>query len=385
VAGVTVTPELHAGLQLLDERVPAVIEDAVTICQIPAPTFQEARRAEHVRNRMQRLGLGDPQMDEAGNVISELPGAAARPTVVLTAHLDTVFGPDVPVAVARDGDRLRAPGIGDNSVALASLLWLGVALRDLPDRGTLVLAANVGEEGLGNLRGVKAVWEQYGGRADAWVVLEGATFNRAVHAGVCSRRLEITYRGAGGHSWIDFGRPSAIHALGRLIDQIAQVSVPVDPKTTYNVGTITGGTTVNTIAAEASLALDMRSEDVQALAALNATVEGLATAIAAAAGVEARIEVLGERPGGRLPVGHPLMALVEQAASVVGVPVRWEAASTDANIPLSHGAAAVCLGIARGEGAHTLEESLDVSVLPQGLRQAYLVSAWLLRGETAVG
>ncbi len=378
---VLMTPELSAGLQLLDERVPAIIEDAVTICQIPAPTFQEAHRAEHIRHRMQRLGLGDPRMDEAGNVISELSGATDRPTVVLMAHLDTVFGPDVPVAVGRNGDHLRAPGIGDNSMALASLLWLGAALKDLPGRGTLVLAANVGEEGLGNLRGAKAVWEQYGGRADAWVVLEGATFNRAVHAGVCSRRLRITYRGGGGHSWIDFGRPSAIHALGRLIDQIAQIRVPVDPKTTYNVGTVTGGTTVNTIAAEASLTLDMRSEDVQALAHLNATVDGLAAAIAVAAGVEARIEVMGERPGGRLPAGHPLIALVEQAASVIGVPVRWEAASTDANIPLSHGAAAVCLGLARGEGAHTLEESLDASVLPQGLRQVYLVSAWLLRGE----
>jgi di/tripeptidase len=170
-----------------------------------------------------------------------------------------------------------------------------------------------------------------------------------------------------------------VHALGRLIEQIAGIRVPAEPKTTYNVGMIRGGTTVNTIAAEASLVLDMRSEDPQALATLSRAVEDLTAAIAAASGVEAQVRLLGDRQGGRLQAGHPLPALVEQAAHVVGVPVRWESASTDANVPLSRGAAAVCLGIAKGEGAHTVNETLDVSVLPAGLRQAYLVIATLLR------
>ncbi|MGH2374927.1 MAG: M28 family peptidase [bacterium] len=373
-------PEVQSGLQRLDAHVHDVIEDAVTICEVPAPPFAESRRAAHVAGRIAALRLGDPRTDAVGNVIRELPGAAHGRTVMLTAHLDTVFGAEVPIAVRRDGHRLAGPGIGDNSMALAALLWLGVALADLPDRGTLVLAANVGEEGLGNLRGAKALWEQFGEHADAWVILEGGTFNRAVRMGVGSRRLSIRYATEGGHSWSHFGRPSAIHALGRLIDQIAQIRVPADPKTTYNVGVIDGGRGVNSIAPDAGLLLDMRSESREALATLERSVRGLVASIADAAGVHPTIEVVGDRPGGQLPADHLLVALVETAATAVGTPVVWEAGSTDANVPLGGGAAAVCLGIARGENEHTVDEVLDTSVLPQGLRQAYLVTSALLLG-----
>jgi acetylornithine deacetylase/succinyl-diaminopimelate desuccinylase-like protein len=371
-------PGVRQGLEALLSSVPQIVDEAIAICEVPAPTFDEARRAEHVARRMREHQLGDPWTDRAGDVICTLRGDGGRPTVVVTAHLDTVFGPDAPISVRRDGNRLFGPGIGDNSMALAALLWLGRALGALPNRGTLILAANVGEEGLGNLKGARALWAQFGTTANAWVILEGATFNRGVHTGVCSRRLQVTYRARGGHSWIDFGRPSAVHALGRLIDQVGQIRVPAEPKTTYNVGTVRGGTTVNTIAAEASLVLDMRSEDQQALDSLAGVVDGLVASIAAASGVEPRVEVLGDRAGGRLPAGHPLVALVEQAAAHVGVPVKWESASTDTNVALSQGAAAVCIGLAKGEGAHTLGEMLDVSVLPQGLQQAYLVLASLL-------
>lgn len=373
-------PNIRAGLGLLDAHTSELLADAVAICEIPAPTFQEGTRAAHVLRRMRELGLGEPQADEVGDVICEMPGDAGRPLVVLMAHLDTVFGPEVAVTVRRDSHVLRAPGIGDNSVGVAAMLWLGRALRDLPARGTLVLAANVGEEGLGNLRGARAVWAQYGARAHAWVILEGATFNRAVLAGVCSRRLEVTYRGQGGHSWQNFGRASAIHALGRLIDRIATIPVPDDPKTTYNVGIIRGGTTVNTIAAEAGFLLDLRSEDPQALADLHRTVEALITSVASETGVSAEVKLLGDRPGGRLPDGHPLIALVDGIATALGHPVRWEAASTDANVALSYGAAATCLGIGSGGGEHTTDEYLDTSLVPRGMRQVYLVAASLLRG-----
>lgn len=373
--------DLQAGLRFLVEHLQDVVAEAVAICQVPAPTFHEARRAAHVLERMRELGLGDPRADDTGNVICELPGDPTRPAVVLMAHLDTVFDMQTPVQVRREGSLLRAPGIGDNSMALAALIWLGRALDGLPDRGPLILAANVGEEGLGNLRGAKALWEQYGQKASAWVVLEGATFNRAARVGVCSRRLSIAYRTTGGHSWKDFGRPSAIHALGRLIDQIAQIRVPADPKTTYNVGVVRGGTTVNTIAAEAGLVLDMRSMDPEALARLDRAVRGLAAAVADAAGVEPTVEIVGDRPGGALPPDHPLVALVEETSAALGAPVTWEAASTDTNVPLSHGAAAVCLGIASGENLHTVDEVLDVSDALQGLQQAYLVVATLLRGR----
>jgi len=375
--------DLTAVARALAGRADEVVADAVAICEIPAPTFHEARRARHVLRRMRALGLDAPRLEATGNVVAELPGAADGPTVVLMAHLDAVFEADARVQVRREGTILRAPGIGDNSLGVAGLLWLGHALRALPGRGTVVLVANTCEEGLGDLRGARAAWDRYGARADAWVVLEGATFNRAVYAGICSRRLDIAYRAAGGHSWLDFGRPSAVHAIGRLVDQIAAIRPPREPRTTYNVGVIRGGTTVNSIAASAGLLLDMRSEDPAALDALDRTVRGLAAAVAAASDVEVAVEVVGDRPGGRLPDGHPLFGVVAAAAATVGVPVEWESGSTDANVPLSHGAAAVCLGLARGEGAHTRAEAVDVGALPLGLTQACLVAGSLLRRPAA--
>ncbi|MDR7482351.1 MAG: peptidase dimerization domain-containing protein [Armatimonadota bacterium] len=378
-------PETAAHLAALDAHVADVVEEAVKICEIPAPPFQEERRAAYVAARMQELGLGTPRRDAVGNVICELPGDPHTPAVVVSAHLDTVFGPEVEIRVRRDGPRLAAPGIGDNSIAVAGLLWLGRVLATVPGRGTLVLAANVGEEGLGNLRGMRALWDQYGARAGAWVVLEGAMFNQPSCAGICVRRLEVTYHTAGGHSWSDFGQPSAIHALGRLIDQLAQVRVPPSPRTTYNVGVVRGGRTVNTIAPEAALLLDLRSEEPSALDDLDRIVRGLVSGIAAAAGVDQEVTVVSDRPGGRLPPDHPLVRLVEAASAAVGAPPEWKSASTDANVPLSRGAAAVCLGLARGEHLHAEAESLDVTPLPRGLRQAYLVTAALLRGALPAG
>jgi acetylornithine deacetylase/succinyl-diaminopimelate desuccinylase-like protein len=374
-------PILAPGLESLDRAVDAIVADAIDICEVPAPTFHEQARARHVAQRMTALGLGEPHVDELGDVFCEVPGRADRPTVVAMAHLDTVFGPDVSTKVRRDGHWLHAPGIGDNSIAVASLLHLGRILQALPNRGTLLLAANVGEEGLGNLRGAKAVWERYGARADAWIVLEGASFNRGVRVGVCSRRLSIVYRGDGGHSWHDFGKPSATHAMGRLIAKIADLRVSADPRTTYNVGTITGGTTVNTIAAEASILLDMRSEDVGPLGALHAAVRGLAASTANETGVRATVEVVGDREGGRLVAEHPLVVFIDETSRSLGTPIVWEAGSTDTNVPLSHGAAAVCLGLAKGERLHTVDEALDIRPLPIGLRQTYVILAALLRGE----
>lgn len=381
MSDLTAMPEVQQGLGELDRRLAQIIEEGIRICEIPAPTFHEAERGQYVAQRMRALGLGVPSVDAVGNVICEVPGGAPRPTVVVMAHLDTVFEPGTPIKVRRAGDRLHGPGIGDNSIAVSAMLWLGAALKPLPDRGRLVLVANVGEEGLGDLRGAKAVWDRYGAEADAWVALEGAMSDEAVNLGIPSRRLRIAYHGLGGHSWRDFGRSSAIHALGRLIDQIGQVTVPASPKTTFNVGTITGGRSVNTIAQHAEMLLDMRSEDGGALADLERRVRGLIAAVGDAAGMEAQIEVAGERPGGKLPDGHWLMALVEQAAAAAGAQFRWKSASTDGNVPLSHGAPTVTLGVAKGDNLHSLEEVLDLAPAPRGLQTDYLVLAALLLGR----
>jgi acetylornithine deacetylase/succinyl-diaminopimelate desuccinylase-like protein len=266
-------------------------------------------------------------------------------------------------------------------MAVAAMLWLGEALRDLPQRGTLVIAGNTGEEGLGNLRGAKALWEQYHDRATAWVALEGALSAEAVNLGIPSRRLKIAYRGPGGHSWRDFGRPSAIHALGSLIDQIAQIRPPASPRTTYNIGGISGGRSVNTIAQDAELVLDMRSEDSTALAELERQVRGLITAVGDAGGVRPEIAVVGNRPGGRLPADHWLARTVEWAAAELGMTLRWKSSSTDGNVPLSHGVPAVTLGIAKGQNLHAVEEMLDVGPMLQNLQLDYLVLAAALMRE----
>jgi acetylornithine deacetylase/succinyl-diaminopimelate desuccinylase-like protein len=369
--------EVAQGMRRIGDCLGSVVDEAIAICKVPAPTFEEAERARFVAQRMQALGLGVPHSDAEGNVICELEGSTDR-TIMVTAHLDTVFGRETPLEVRRDGNRLYGPGIGDNSLAVAALLWLGHVLVDLPDRGTLVMAANVGEEGLGDLRGAKELWRAYGSRAHAWVALEGALGSEAVHHGVASRRLRISYRTTGGHSWRDFGRPSAIHAMGDLIALVTQIAVPLEPKTTYNVGVVEGGRSVNTIAPAASILLDMRSEDTETLKDLESRVVELARSRAQRAGVEADIEVMGDRPGGRLPRGHWLLGLVDRAAEKAGLSLKWKSASTDANVPLSHGAPAVTLGIGRGENLHSVEEVLDLAMARQGLQMNFLVLASLL-------
>jgi acetylornithine deacetylase/succinyl-diaminopimelate desuccinylase-like protein len=377
--------DVQRGMRILEESLPKVIDEAIAVCEVPAPTFEEGRRAEFVAQRMRQLQLGEPRRDAEGNVICELAGAAGRPTIVVMAHLDTVFGATTPIKVRREGNLLHGPGIGDNSMAVAAMLWLGRALRDLPGRGTLVLTANTGEEGLGNLRGARALWEQYGQTAEAWVAIEGAMSGEAVNLGIPSRRLEIAYHGLGGHSWRNFGRPSAIHALGALIAQIGQIKPPTEPKTTYNVGGITGGRSVNTIAQDAELLLDMRSEDGEALATLERRIRGLVAAIGEAFEMQAEIRVVGDRPGGRIAADHWLVRLVDEAARTLGQSLRWKSASTDGNVPLSHGAAAVTLGVAKGDNLHSVEEVLDVSDALRGLQLDYLALAGLLLGHRTGG
>ncbi len=370
---------LAAGLAALVRAVPAIVEDAVAICQVPAPTFREAERAAFVRRRGAAVGLGDGAPDSVGNVVWELPGEASRAMLVLTAHLDTVFGPEVRPEVARRGSVLAAPGIGDNSLGVAAMLHLAsVTAQHATPRGTLVAAANVGEEGLGNLRGMRALWERYGDRAGGWVVLEGGSFGDAEVVGIASRRYRIGVSAGGGHSWRDFGQPSAIHALARLVTTCTSLPVPADPRTTYNVGIIDGGTSVNTIAAAASCLLDLRSESAAALDSLDERVQALARETAAATGAAVQLDVVGNRAGGRLPADHWIVSLVNSAASEVKSPVEWKTGSTDANVPLSHGAPAVCLGIGRGRELHTLGEEVDTSMMPVALELAYRVLTAML-------
>lgn len=347
-----------------------VLELALAIQQIPAPTFHEDQRAAFVRDRFQAEGLSDIQIDATGNVVARLPGAGKARPVVVTAHLDTVFPITTPLTVTRETERISAPGIGDNSLGLAGLFGLAWALKDsgslLP--GDVWLVANVGEEGLGDLRGMKAIVDRFSDQPIAYIVLEGMSLGWVYHRGLGVQRYRITVRTPGGHSWIDYGRPSAIHELACLITRLNGLVLPEQPRTTLNVGVIQGGMSVNTIAAEAHLELDLRSEQVEAL---NGLINQVAQLIAAAKhiNVEVTAQVIGQRPPGEISPDHPLVRLALSCLEAQGLPAKLNIGSTDANIPLSRGLPAICIGLTTGGGAHTSGEYILTQPLAQGLAQ----------------
>ncbi|MCI0519112.1 MAG: M20/M25/M40 family metallo-hydrolase [Chloroflexi bacterium] len=355
-----------------NDLVATVLDLAAAIQQIPAPTFDEARRAEFVRQRFLANGVEEVFLDAAGNVLARLPGKTpgAAPLVV-SAHLDTVFSADTDLTLRREADWIQGPGIGDNSLGVAGLFGLLWALRRrhgaaLPFSGDLWLAANVGEEGMGNLRGMSALVERFGAAPRAYIVLEGMSLGYIYHRGLAVYRWRIAARTAGGHSWVDYGQPSAIHALAGLIARLDGLVVPQSPRCSLNVGVIGGGSTVNSIAAEAWCLLDLRSEEAAALRSLSAEVEAQAHA-ANREGVRFSIEEAGSRPCGEIPLDHPLVRLAQRALQAHCVRPLPSIGSTDANLPLSYGLPAVCIGLTLGRGAHTPAERIQTRPLAQGL------------------
>jgi acetylornithine deacetylase/succinyl-diaminopimelate desuccinylase-like protein len=349
-----------------------VLDLAVAIQQTPAPTFEEARRADLVRRMFIANGLSEVVSDAAGNVLARLPGrsSAARPLVV-SAHLDTVFPTNADLTVQRSADWIRGPGIGDNSLGVAGLFGLLWGLRSRygalsPFSGDLWLAANTGEEGMGNLRGMTALVERFGDAPRAYIVLEGMSLGTIYRRGLDVRRYRITAHTAGGHSWVDYGRPSAVHELAALIVRLGALPLPQSPRCSLNVGVIAGGATVNSIAADAWCLLDLRSERSDQAERLAGEVAAL-TAAANRPGVQLSLEEVGRRPAGEIPASHPLVRLAHQAYHAHGVRPVFSTGSTDANLPLSRGLPAVCLGLTTGGGAHTLEERIQTHPLAQGL------------------
>ncbi len=349
-----------------DYAMTRLLDLACAIQQIPAPTFEERARAEFVRAQFAAHGLRDVTVDDLGNVYARRPGGSARPLLV-TAHLDTVFPANTDLTLTRTPNTIHGPGLGDNSLGVAGLFGLLWALGDEALPGDVWLAANVGEEGLGDLRGMRRVMERFGESVRATIVLEGMSLGRVIHSAIGVRRYRLTARAAGGHSWIDFGQPSAIHALVRLAARLCELAVPEAPKTTFNIGVISGGTSINTIAREAMFDLDLRSEDPAALATLAAQVEALVLAHSEPS-APLTAEVIGARPAGALPRAHLLVQLAARALEAEGVPVEFDTGSTDANIPLSRGWPCVCLGLGRGGHAHRPDEYIETRDVEKGLR-----------------
>ncbi len=356
-----------------------ILNLAIAIQQIPAPTFSERQRADFIYQNFQKELLSDIQIDELGNVYGCLPGAGAGLPLVVSAHTDTVFPASTDLKIVRSYENVSGPGIGDNSLGVAGLFGLVWALRQqnlsqinsaLP--GDLWLVANVGEEGLGNLRGMKAVVDRFGKDVRAYLVLEGMALGQIYHRGLAVKRYRITINTSGGHSWVDHGRPSAIHILAQLITRITALPRPGSARTTLNVGVIHGGTSVNTIAAQASLELDLRSESVQELETLANQVEQLVTETNRT-DVQATAEMIGWRPAGKISSNHPLVQIAAQTLITQGLTPHFNIGSTDANIPLSRGLPAICLGLTNGSGAHTTEEQIHTPPLSKGMDQVVQV------------
>ena len=347
-----------------------IIELAVEIQQIPAPTFAEAKRAAFVHELYLGEELDDVETDAVGNVYGRIKGNGDAAPLIICAHLDTVFPAETDLRIARDPHLLRGPGIGDNSLGVAGmigLLWL-IRAEKLTLPGDIWLVATVGEEGIGDLNGMRAVVDRFENSPAAYLVIEGMALGYIYHRAIGVRRYKVSAETEGGHSWGHYGRPSAIHELATLIDKLTAIRLPRKPRTTLNVGVFSGGFSVNTIAGEASFELDLRSESQEKLTEL---VESAQKLIASANKPNLTVvaEQIGDRPAGRIPASHPLVALAEQSLMYVGIDPILTPGSTDANIPLSRGYPTVCLGITTGEGAHTLKEFVDVRHIEDGMWQ----------------
>ena len=353
-----------------------MMEQAIAIQQIPAPTFHEAQRSAYVADQFRSLDLALVETDPLHNVYGLWLGDDQKaPAAMITAHTDTVFSVETDLTTRTDGALIYGPGLGDNSIGVAALLGIAYALRHQyiqPD-GNIWLVATVGEEGLGDLCGMKAAFARLKPYVQSVINLEGLAFEHVYHAGIAVRRLHITAHTEGGHSWLNFGRASAIHGIVQLGARITTLQPPAAPRTTYNIGLIEGGQSINTIASTASLWLDIRSEDQATLAEferqIRAEVEALTTSE-----LRFTIEVVGDRPAGRLSPEHPLVQGALAALSQLGVTGVLETGSTDANIPLAAGCPAVTVGLTRGGNAHRLDEYVNTEPLSAGLRQLILLA-----------
>ena len=379
VSGLMQDAAVAEAMAWVDAHADQVADEAIRICEIPAPTFDEGERAKYVRGRFEALGLEDVTIDAAGNVRGRRPGTGAGPGLAMAAHLDTVFPRETNVKVRREGSRLLAPGIGDNSVAIAALLAMVEALNaaGVKTGGDLYLASNTCEEGLGDLKGMRAFMADVKDRVAAAIAVEGMKINRIIHVAVGSRRYKVIYTARGGHSWGHFGSPSAIHILGRAIADISRLEVLTDPKTTYNVGVIHGGTTVNTIAAEADMLVDMRSIDAGSLATLEKRVLDIVERSAREGDGQVKLELVGDRPAGAIPADHPVVQTCLAVHQALGLTTFTEPGSTDHNVPLSMGLPGVCISITEGENEHRLDEYIETGPIPTGVKNILLAAVAL--------
>jgi len=340
----------------------AALAEQKRITEIPAPPYKENRRAEYVLKRFVELGFKEASVDAEGNVIALRKGSGGgRPKLVVSAHLDTVFPEGTDVTVKEKDGVILAPGIGDDSRGLAALLSLIKSLNAnaITTVGDLMLVGTVGEEELGNLRGVKALFRDHTD-IDGFISIDGLGVARVVNQATGSHRYEMIFKGPGGHSFQEFGLPSAIHAMGRAIARISDLQTPSDPKTTFTVGTVNGGTSVNAIAAEAKMTVDMRSNSTEELLKLEARLLDLVKQAAVEENarwksdkLSVEIKLIGDRPAGIVALDAPIVQATQRAVAAIarGPRVTFAGSSTDSNLAMSLGIPAVTIG-GGGEGGN---------------------------------
>jgi len=389
---ILVNPKVTKALEDIKADDDRAFAEQKRITEIPAPPYKEQLRAEYFLKRFQELGFKDASIDPEGNVIALRKGSGGgRPKLVVSAHLDTVFPEGTDVTVKEKDGVILAPGIGDDSRGLAALLSLIKSLNgnSLATVGDVMFVGTVGEEELGNLRGVKALFRDHAD-IDGFVSIDGLGITRVVNQATGSHRYEMIFKGPGGHSFQEFGLPSAIHAMGRAIAKISDLQTPSDPKTTFTVGTVSGGTSVNAIAAEARMTVDMRSDSTEELLKLEArlldhvkqaVVEENARWKSDKLSVE--IKLIGERPAGIVAMDSPILQATQRAVTVLTRTPRvtFAGSSTDSNLAMSLGIPAVTIG-GGGEGGnwHSRNEwyrPVDAYFGPQNALLTVLVLAGL--------
>jgi tripeptide aminopeptidase len=393
IAELTQIPGVRECLQWVVREKLWINEQHLQVCRVPAPTFLEGKRAEWMITQFRALGY-DARIDRAGNVVAQLEPNARGPFVALTAHLDTVLAPRTPedIKVLPDGT-LRGPGVSDNGAGLAALIAVARAIKicQTVDRaGSVLFIANVGEEGEGNLSGMRYLCRQssLASKIRAFIVLDGPTTDHITYQALASRRFEISFSGPGGHSWSDFGIGNPVHALSRVISLFADdpTSRYAVPRASFNFGTIEGGSSINSIPTDARSKVDIRSESTTRIDEL---VDLLTTCVDKSLQVEneranggrvtARLKEVGSRPGGRLPDDAPILRNIRAVDAYLGIRSHLDCASTDANIPLSMNLPAISIGAGgQGGGAHTPSEWFHPDGREVGLKRILLTLFSLL-------
>lgn len=367
------TPVVHGDIgaalfRVAEEFAPALLALTEELAAIPAPTGEEQLRSAFVRDRMPSLAFDSVTADEMGNVVGRMNGLSDAPPLLIAAHLDTVFPMTTLLRISNDGVRSYGPGIGDNCLGLASAMLIPAMLAAAgvqPDVD-LLITGNVGEEGLGNLRGMIAVMDAYP-ETGAVIAIEGHNLGRVTHIAVGSVRYRITVEGPGGHSWGDFGKRNAIHIAASIIDELDQIMLPANPKTTLSVGMIEGGISVNTIAPTCTFLLDLRSVDAAELTRVSAKVEKILNR--KRKDIVVNIEVLGVRPAGQVASNSRITRIASAILESMGINPTGDASSTDANIPISRGIPAVCIGLTYGGNVHKEDEFIERAPVARGVYQ----------------